>query len=102
MLRTLIIYANWKVPMESLLTPSWKILGHEMKLIVLFFVSQLLVLILSIILSGHYYTGFTSLDTFNQDNTAGYVIFNLTFIEILENGALIGCYYLLRHSLVNV
>ena len=96
MLRTLIIYANWKVPMESLLTPYWRLFGHEMKLIVLFFTSQLVILILSIILSGHYYTGFVSLDTFNHDNVVGYVIFNLTFIEIIENSSLLGCYYLLR------
>lgn len=95
-LRTILVYANWKVPMDALLRPFWQIFGQEMKIIVLFFGCQLLLLIWACVFSDYYYTGFPSLDTFKDSNRLGYVLVNLTWLEIFESLTLLACFYVLR------
>ncbi len=98
-LRTVLIYANWKIPMENLLRPLWQIFGNEMKIIVMFFGLQLLLLIWACYFSDYFYTGYPSLDTFKESNQIGYVLVNLTWIEVIENLTLMTCFYMLRYAL---
>lgn len=95
-LRTVLVYANWKIPLEVLLAPVWRVLGQEMKIILFLFAGQLALLVLSCVFADYYYTGFPSLDTYKESHQIGYKVFNLTYLAIAENALLLGCYYVLR------
>lgn len=60
-------------------------------------VLQLVMFSFFFLMSNTYYTGFASLDSYSQNDRAGYFILNLTFLEIFENSLLLGSFYVLRN-----
>lgn len=101
--RTLLIYANWKVPLDSLYNRFWAIFGNEIRSIIVdfrdkaFLLMQGVLLIFFIAVADYLATGFSSLDIYRANNQNWYFIFNLTLIEIVENCVLLLCFYVLRY-----
>lgn len=100
--RTLLIYANWRVPLDKLYNRFWAVFGNETRSMIVavadqaFLMLQSLLLIVFTALSDVLVTGFSSLDIYRESNETWYIVFNPTLVEIAENFVLIGCLYVLR------
>lgn len=100
--RTLLIYANWRVPIDNLYNKFWAVFGNEVRSIIVrlydkaFLMVQAVLLVFFTSISDILVTGFSSLDIYRSTDEDWYIIFNPTMIEIFENGMLIVCFYVLR------
>lgn len=100
--RTLLVYANWKVPLEQLYNLFWRIFGNETRSIMVsinhqaFASIQVLLLIVFTAASDNIVTGFSSLDIYKPSKKDWYLFFNPTFVEMVEGLALLLCFYCLR------
>ena len=101
-MRTAIIYANWKVPFDRLKSVIWENFGTEIRSIVvsipeqIFIFEQIALFFLLFAFSKYFYSGFVSLDFFDDDFRIGYKVLNLTYLEMFENSAMLICFYVLR------
>lgn len=57
---------------------------------------QVVFLIVFTIMSDIIVTGFSSLDIYRHSDQDWYILFNPTFLEIIETVTLLVCYYILR------
>lgn len=100
--RTLLIYANWKVPMEQLYNLFWRVFGNENRSIIVgqhhqaFVFMQVFLLVLFTTISDYIVTGFSSLDIYQHADQDWYIFLNPTFLEIIEGCTLLLCFYSLR------
>ena len=103
-MRTAIIYANWRVPFEKLKSVVWENFGTEIRSIVvgaleqIFIFEQIALFFLLFAFSKYFYSGYVSLDFFDPDFQLGYKVLNLTYLEMLENSAMLICFYVLRYA----
>jgi hypothetical protein len=104
--RTLLIYANWRIPLDSLYNKFWMIFGNELRSIIVgitdkaFLLFQALSLVALVLMSDVIVTGFSSLDIYKEGDATWYVVFNPTFFAVVECSLLMACYYALRFAAV--
>lgn len=90
------------MPFDRLKSVVWENFGTEIRSIVvgafeqIFIFEQIALFFLLFAFSKFFYSGFVSLDFFDESYQVGYKVLNLTYLEMLENSAMLICFYVLR------